>query len=139
MTSGDETDAQWHVHRSYTGRPNTISLENSVLEPAGRMTESNVNTVTVTQISVLHRVSNIVLLATIVVGAEVHRKLFRGSLYMLIQFTCNSNILSMGPAQCEPALHCKTTVLCVVVVLYELGEGCDKSLCSFSRFSALIR
>jgi hypothetical protein len=32
-----------------------------------------------------------------------------------------------------------TTVLCVVVVIYELGEGCDKSPCSFSRFSALIR
>ena len=69
ITSGDETDAQWHVHRSYTGRPNTVSLENSVLEPAGRMTESDVKIVTVTQISVLHRVSSIALLATIVVAA----------------------------------------------------------------------
>ena len=72
MTSGDETDAQCGTS---TGRilvdlsPNTIYLENSVLEPAGRMTESNVNTVTVTQISLLHRVSSIVLLATIVVVA----------------------------------------------------------------------
>ena len=32
-----------------------------------------------------------------------------------------------------------TTVVCVVVVIYELGEGCDKNPCSFSWFSALIR
>ena len=34
MTSGDETYAQWHVHRSYTGRPNTIPLENSRSSPS---------------------------------------------------------------------------------------------------------